>query len=191
MSPKRPGYSIGQYYHFYNRGAHRQPIFNEDDNYFFVLGKIKAYCQKYWITPIAYCLIPNHYHLCLRQDRENPARLVPQYVFNSYGKAFNKRYGHSGTLFEGPHKVHHVNSDEYLRQLCRYIHANPLKHGVVQDLEEWPYSNYLEWIGKRKGTLVDRPFVAEMFPGGPEIYREFVKDYLIDSKDAGWVEFFR
>jgi putative transposase len=72
---------------------------------------------------------------------------LPQLVFNSYGKAYNKRYDHSGTLFEGRYKAKHVDSDCYLRHLCRYIHANPVKDGLVEHLEEWPYSNYLEWNG--------------------------------------------
>lgn len=179
MSPKRPAYTEGSYYHFYNRGAHRRQIFNEDDNYFFLLGKMKETCRKYDIVPIAYCLLPNHYHFCVQQRSQHPARLLPQSIFNSYSKAYNKRYGHSGTLFEGPYKVRHVDSDEYLRQLCRYIHANPVTHGIVQRPEKWPYSNYLEWLDRRGGTLVDRQFVKEMFPGGPDEYQEFVWDYLL------------
>jgi len=64
------------------------------------------------------------------------------------------------------------------RQLCRYIHANPVKDGLVEHLEEWPYSNYLEWIGLRQGTLVDRDFIADTFPDAIE-YEEFVRDYLL------------
>jgi REP element-mobilizing transposase RayT len=178
MPAKRPEYLPGHYYHFYNRGAHRISIFREDDNYLFVLRKMKEYCLSLTLTPIAYCLMPNHYHFLIRQDGENRAGLLSQRVFNSYTKAYNKRYGHSGTLFEGNYRVILVENEAHLLHLCRYIHANPVEHGLVTDLAEWPYSNYLEWIGERNGTLVDRDFVREHFPS-PQSYREFVLDYLL------------
>ena len=138
-----------------------------------VLRKVKAYCRSLTLVPIAYCLMPNHYHFLIRQDGEHPAGLLPQRVFNSYSKAYNKRYEHSGTLFEGNYKVILVESEAHLLHLCRYIHANPVKHGLVADAAEWPYSNYLEWIGERDGTLVDRDFVQDRFPLAQD-YREFV-----------------
>ena len=181
MPTKRPEYLPGHYYHFYNRGAHRVSIFREEDNYLFVLRKTKEYCRSLALTPIAYCLMPNHYHFLIRQDGENRAGLLPQRVFNSYSKAYNKRYEHSGTLFEGNYRVILVENEAHLLHLCRYIHANPVKHGLVTDLAEWPYSNYLEWIGERNGALVDRDFVRKYF-ASPQSYQEFVLDYLIERK---------
>jgi len=181
MPTKRPEYLPGHFYHFYNRGARRISIFREEDNYLFVLRKMKEYCRSLALIPIAYCLMPNHYHFLIRQDGENRAGLLPQRVFNSYSKAYNKRYEHSGTLFEGNYRVTLVENEAHLLHLCRYIHANPVKHGLVIDLMEWPYSNYLEWVGERNGTLVDRDFVREHFVS-PQSYQEFVLDYLIERK---------
>jgi len=164
-------------YHIYNRGAHRNSIFVEEDNYLFVLQKMRQYSEKYHITILAYVLLPNHYHLLLRQDGDAPARYLPQYTFNAYTKAFNKRYEHSGTLFQGPFHAIEVTNEPYLLNLIRYIHANPVLHGLVDDPGMWPYSNYLEWAGERDGTLVDRAFVTEYFPA-PADYRAFVLEYL-------------
>ena len=180
--PKRPQYLPNEYYHLYNRGAHQVFIFREPDNYIFVLRKIKHYCREFDLTPIAYCLMPNHYHFLIRQEDESPAGLLPQRVFNSYTKAYNKRYDHSGTLFEGNYKVIHVQTESHLLHLCRYIHANPVKDGFVTDIEEWLYSNYLEWIGERNGTLVDRDFVKVYFES-PDEYRRFVQDYLEERRE--------
>ncbi len=119
----------------------------------------------------------NHYHFLLCQDGPEPAGLLPQRVFNSYSKAFNKRYGRTGTLFEGPFKAIRIDRDPWLLHVCRYIHANPVKHGLASDLKEWPYSNYLEWIGVRDGKLLDRAFVQEHFPVAGS-YRQFVLDYV-------------
>ncbi|MFN2187766.1 MAG: transposase, partial [Candidatus Promineifilaceae bacterium] len=64
------------------------------------------------------------------------------------------------------------------RHLCRYIHANPVKDGIVHNVEDWPYSNYLEWIGLRHGSLVDRNFIEGVF-GSADNYMEAVQDFLI------------
>jgi len=176
--PRRPPFVQGHIYHIYNRGAGGELIFREEENYFYVIDRIKRYSYAFELSIIAYCLMPNHYHFLIRQHGEDRAGLLPQRVFNSYSKAFNKKYGHSGTLFEGPYKVVHVTQESHLRHLCRYIHANPVKDGLVRKLEEWPYSNYLEWIGERHGTLVDRDFIEGYFHSSVE-YKEFVQDFLI------------
>src|SRR5574340_609124 len=161
MTPPRPPYQPGQYYHFYNRGRSRLNIFLEPENYIFVIQKIVNTTKKYNLTMIAYCLMPNHYHFLVRQDGNYPAGLLPQSVFNRYSKAFNLRYAHHGTLFESPYKVKPIEKDTHLLHLCRYIHGNPQKDGVVNQVDEWPFSNYLEWIGARNGTLFDPLFVQE------------------------------
>lgn len=177
MPQKRPVYLPGQYYHFYNRGAHRISIFKEPENYLFLLRRIKKYVIEFQLTMVAYCLMPNHYHFLTRQDGERPAGLLPQRAFNSYSKAYNKRNEHTGTLFEDNYKVKPVMKFSHLLHLCRYIHANPVKDGLVADPADWPYSNYLEWIGERDGKLYDPGFVRENFSSGEE-YRAFVFEYL-------------
>jgi len=178
---RRPQYHQGGFYHFYNRGAHRASIFNEPRDYHFVLTRMHRYCRAFQLTPIAYCLMPNHYHFLIRQDGEQRAGLLPQRIFNSYVKAYNHRYQHSGTLFEGSYKVAAVDDESYLLHLCIYIHANPVKDGLVAALEDWPYSNYLEWVGLRHGRLVDRAFV-EAYVNDPDRYRHQVELYLEDRE---------
>ena len=152
---------------------------------------MKAYCREFGLAPIAHCLLPNHYHWLIRQDGEQRAGLLPQRVFNSYSKAYNKRYEHSGTLFEGNYRVKPVESDRYLLHLCRYIHANPVIHGLVDDPADWPFSNYLEWTGERDGTLIDREFARAHFPE-PEEYCRFVAEYIAERRlPAGLVEYLR
>ena len=171
----------GNYYHIYNRGARQKSIFREKENYLFVLEKMGKYCQALDLTIIAYCLMPTHYHFLIRQDGEKPAGLLPQRVFNSYTKAYNKRYQESGTLFEHRYQAKHVTDEKYLFHLCRYIHANPVKDGIVGGLDDWPYSNYLEWIGARDGKLFDREFV-DTYLETPADYATFVLDYLLSRK---------
>lgn len=174
---RRPPFYPGGYYHLFNRGANRQPIFHEPTNYVYVQQKMAKAAKRYQLSVIAYCLIPNHYHFLVRQDGDFPARHLAQYVFNAYSKAYNKRYGHSGTLFEGPYEAIAVYTTEYIHNLVRYIHANPTIHGLVNDPFEWPYSNLHEWVGERESALYDPDFVREHFDG-PDAYRRYLVEYL-------------
>ena len=178
MPQPRPAYISGGYYHFYNRGNHKTLIFRDPDNYLFLLRNTKKYLSDLNLTLIAYCLMPNHYHFLVRQDGDNPAGLLIQRIFNSYSKAFNKRYQQTGTLFEDNYRVKAIIQTSHLLHLCRYIHANPVKDGFVSQPADWPYSNFLEWVGLRSGSLVDIAFVSYHFPT-PRAYTNFVSDYLL------------
>jgi len=173
--PVRLPFVPGAYYHIYNRGAGRLPILHEERNYLYLLRLLKAVAAECQVTVIAYCLLPNHYHWLLRQDGETAAGKVPTRVFGSYSQAFNRAYGRSGTLFEGPYKALPVQADRYLVNVCCYIHLNAVHHGLARTPEEWPYSNYLEWIEKRQGTLVDRELIRAYF-ANPRAYEEFTRD---------------
>lgn len=177
MKPGRIVYVPGNYYHIYNRGAHRAPIIRQKANYRFLIQRMKMYSLKYKINIVAFCLLPNHYHFLLRQDGRKRAGLLPQHLFNVYTKAYNKRYNHSGTLFQGSFKVKWVDSQDYLLHLCRYIHANPVLHGLVRKPQDWPWSDYAEWAGLRSRTGGDGEFVNAHFPA-PGAYAAFVDDYV-------------
>jgi len=146
-------------------------------NYAFLLCRLKEHADALQIVVIAYCLMVNQTHFLLRQDGEGSVGTLMQRVFNSYTKAYNERYGRRGTLFEGRYRAIHVDQEPYLLHVCRYIHANPVKHGFVEQVKEWPYSNYHEWVGVRNGSLVDRPLVEGLFASGAD-YEAFVQDYV-------------
>ena len=181
-------FSKGRYYHIYNRGRSRLSICHDQHDYLDILAKLKIYSRKYHITPIAYSLLPNHYHILARQDDTPRASLLPQRIFNSYSKIYNLKYQHSGTIFEGTAKAIAVKDQRYLLHLCRYIHANPVLHGLVRTIDEWPYTNYHEWIETRPGTLIDRSFIQEYFPT-PDAYRQFVIEYLRDRQHPDGLDY--
>ena len=124
--------------------------------------------------------MPNHYHFLIRQNQTNRAGLLPERVFLSYTKAFNKRYQESGTLFEGRFKTKHVDNQPWLLYLCKYIHFNPVKDGLVSSPDSWPYSNYLDWINQRQGKLLDKRFIIDHFQS-PERYQNEMNQFLLDS----------
>lgn len=174
-------FTQGQYYHIYNRGAGKAKIFFNDRNYQYLLRLVKEYYQKHGATIIAYCLMPNHYHFLIRQELGEPLSKFMQVLFNSYVQALNIQQGRTGTLFEGRFKHKRVDTWEYLVILCRYIHRNPVKAGLVKKPEDWVYSNYREWVGLRDGALVDREFVQEHFSSAEE-YVKFANDVEDEKK---------
>ena len=170
------------HYHIYNRGNNRERIFFESDNYLYFLKKLKEY-----LVPVAdvlvYCLMPTHYHIVGRVKQTSEISKISEVskammkLSVSYTKAINKRFQRAGVLFQGQFQAKPVLSSPYLLNLCRYIHGNPVKDGLVADIAQWQYSNYLEWIGERDGKLVDKAFVHDNFDT-PEEYRKFVLEYL-------------
>jgi len=175
------------HYHIYNRGNNREKIFFEPDNYIYFLKKVREY-----LVPVSdvvvYCLMPTHYHIVARvretqevlgdsKPKHSPISTAMMKLSVSYTKAINKRFQRVGVLFQGQFQAKPILTSEYLLNLCRYIHGNPVKDGIVADITQWQYSNYLEWIGERDGKLVDKTFVQDNFDT-PEEYRKFVLEYL-------------
>ena len=172
------------YYHIYNRGNNRERIFFEPDNYVYFLKKIREY-----LVPVSdivvYCLMPTHYHVVGRVRETQTSEVLKTSEVSkammklsvSYTKAINKRFQRVGVLFQGQFQAKPILTSEYLLNLCRYIHGNPVKDGIVADITQWPYSNYLEWIDERDGKLVDKAFVQDNFDT-PDEYRKFVLEYL-------------
>jgi len=181
MPPRRDVFAAGEYYHIFNRGAGRRTLFFSPANYEYCLRLAKRHRQRYGATIVAYCLMPNHYHLLVRQESDIPLSRFINVVFNAYVQAVNRQEARTGTLFEGRFRHVWVDSDAYVAHLCRYIHLNPAAGELVSRPEEWPYSNYLDWIGQRAGTLRDEEFIRQRFPG-PEDYRRFVEDEIGEAR---------
>lgn len=177
MPYRRNAFAPDNIYHVYNRGINGMSIFANPGNYVYLLRKVKRLLTELPITVLAYCLMPNHYHFVLRQDGDIPISTFVQRLFQTYTQAFNKQQGRRGPLFAGRFRHVHVDRDEYVVHLCRYVHLNPVTAGLVSDPAEWPYSNYLEWIGARSGTLVDCAFIQQFFPA-PDDYAAFVQDHI-------------
>lgn len=184
MPYRADAFSSGQYYHIYNRGAARGKLFFNEGNYEYLLRLVLKHCLKYGVTIIVYCLMPNHYHFLLRQETDQPLSRFINVLFNGYVQALNLQQGRSGTLFEGRFRHKRVDDWQYLSHLCRYIHRNPVKAQMVAHPEDWPYSNFREWVGLRESALMDQGFIHEHFPN-PEEYRAFVNDIEDEKKSLG------
>lgn len=145
----------GKYYHIYNRACGFEKLFWENFNYEFFLerfmerlsGILYLYC---------YCLMPNHFHLLVGMKDLNIGEKSSQYYsrkfgdfFNSYTQSFNKYYKRHGSLFSQNFKRKEVDDITYRRMVVIYIHRNPLKHELVDDLRKWQHSSYQEILSAK------------------------------------------
>lgn len=160
-------------YHVYNRGNNRQKIFFSEANYWFFIKKIKKE-----ILPcadlIAYCLMPNHFHLLFvvkehaDRDTDRLSRKLGT-LQSSYTRAINIQENTTGSLFQQKVKSieissihgHQIEAD-YLTTCFHYIHQNPLKAGIVNKLEEWKFSSYNEYAGNSASGMISKSLAKEL-----------------------------
>ena len=180
---RRMQFLTGERYHLYNRGNRTAEVFHAREDYLYFLRQLRDYLQDYPVTLIAYCLMPNHYHLLTRQDGDNAIPEMMQAFGTSLSKTYNKKYDTVGSLFQGKFRDEHVGDMGYLRYLARYLHRNPVQAKLCHAPEDWEFSNYRDVIGRRHGTLCDFSPVLERFEDYANIYREFVLDPLADEWD--------
>jgi len=132
-------FRAGQYYHLYNLGVNHQPIFFNDGNWGYFIKRLKHYFQQELIDIIAYCLMPNHYHLIVYLKTDELSSKIMQPFTVSYTKAVNLQQNRVGSLFKGTFKAKLVDKNEYLLHLSRYIHLNPVFANLVKHPSDWVY----------------------------------------------------
>ncbi|PAU94487.1 hypothetical protein CK503_06735 [Aliifodinibius salipaludis] len=186
MGNNRESFEPNAIYHVYNHGNAGDLIFREDTNYAFFLKRYQKYIPHIADT-FAYCLMPNHFHVMVRvksreallrfakkkypdrdpQSFENFADLISNQFKNfliSYAKSFNKMYDRKGSLFLDNLNRKSITEDSYYTQLICYIHQNPIKHGFVDNITDWPYSSYHSLLSKQAINL-KREEVFKWFGG--------------------------
>jgi len=194
----------GNYYHIYNRGNNGTDLFLENENYSHFLRLYEKYINPVADT-FAWCLMKNHFHILvyLKEDQEinikelsystveSPKEINHSkqfsHLFNSYTQAINKRYDRTGSLFEKPFERKLVSSEKYFNNLVYYIHHNPVHHGFVDKISEYPWSSYDTMISI-KPTKLKREKIIENFDSlenfiyyhNKEHDLEEIKDLLID-----------
>ncbi len=161
------------YYHLLNRGVEKRSIFLDKKDSVTFLALLKRYLTNPDLLPpelqflrvsrrshlyekirlVAYCLMPNHFHLLVRQQTRNAITEFARCLINSYVRYFNDRYERLGPLFQGRIKGILVENDEYLLHLTRYIHRNPEEYWE-RPLREYPYSSYAEYLGLRHTSWI-------------------------------------
>jgi REP element-mobilizing transposase RayT len=146
MANRGHTFAIDEYYHCYNRGTDKRNIFidKQDFSYFLkslvaynsivAMGKLRLYekkvADKKLVEIISYCLLPNHYHLVLRESTENGISEFIKRVGGGYTMYFNEKYERNGVLFQGSFKSKHIEIDQDLRQVIAYVTYNNVVHNI-------------------------------------------------------------
>ncbi|MGK7389472.1 MAG: transposase [Candidatus Cyclobacteriaceae bacterium M2_1C_046] len=173
----------GELYHVYNRGNNSQPLFISRENYLYFLKKIRIGLLPF-CDILAYCLMPNHYHLLIytkdessidiSENKLDPAtnRLSRKIgtLQSSFTQAHNKMYKRTGSLFQQKAKNKHLNNSLYAFTCFHYIHQNPIKAGLCESMEKWEFSSFVDYLGLRKGKLpsYDLAYSLIDIPAEPE-----------------------
>jgi REP element-mobilizing transposase RayT len=180
MPVRRTPFLAGHFYHIYNRGVDAGRVFFSLDNYEYFLSLIANKLRRHGIRIVAYCLMPNHFHLLLGPDLDETVPAFMNGLCGAYTQALNRQRGRQGPLFQGRYRSVEVEAEAYLIHLARYIHLNPVVSRLVVSPIEWPYSNYADIIGRRQGGLGDSSLVPDRFARGDD-YREFVEEGVHDQ----------
>lgn len=205
MGSRNFDFSIGEFYHVYNRGTDKRIIFQDEYDYqrftrlLYLCNSEKnivfrdvleeetyRYDRGNTIIEIgAYCLMPNHFHILLREKVEGGVSLFMLKLLTAYSTYFNNKNRRTGSLFEGKFKATHADNDEYLKYLYSYIHLNPVKiidskwkeNGISdrnkakQYLKNYTYSSYIDNLGGKRSesAILNKGAFPEYFAN----YREF------------------
>ena len=131
----------GAVYHVMNRGGSRQKIFIEKQDYEAFLKTIGEIHERWGVELFAYCLMGNHYHICLRTPEGNLSRVM-RHLDGLYTQRFNRIHRRDGALLRGRYKAIVVDEDAYMAQVVRYIHLNPLAAGLVGEPQGYGWSSH-------------------------------------------------
>jgi REP element-mobilizing transposase RayT len=124
-----------------NRGSSRQKVFLENRDYEAFLNTLSQLHDRWRVEVFAYCLMGNHYHVCLRTPEANLSRVM-RHLDGLYTQRFNRLHRRDGALFRGRYKAIVVDKDTYLTQVVRYIHLNPLGDGLVREPQAYRWSSH-------------------------------------------------
>lgn len=177
----------GALYHIVTRGNNRQSVFRDDHDRARYLERLAFYCEEKEIKLLCYCLMTNHVHLLLETPKGNLSKMMQAFQ-TSYTVYFNIRHHRSGHLFEQRYKAFVVDKDNYLLQVSRYIHLNPVEAGIVEKPQEYRWSSYRKYVRSDTGSVLNTEVILDQFEGTKRDrtmrYREFVEEAV--KKGEPW-----
>ena len=144
-------------HHVILRGNNRQVIFSGESDMRRMLSLLEEHSMVQGVDVHAYVLMGNHLHLLLTPRRDGALSLMMQSVGRSYVRAFNQAHGRTGTLWEGRYRSSVIQTERYLLTCMAYIDLNPVRAGVVEAPENYPWSSHAHYIGRLHQRLLTPP----------------------------------
>lgn len=200
MAYQQTIFANGQIYHIVNRGVEKRTIFTDKRDYVRFIETIGYYIannppsrfsfrnrpllvQHHASSPLVevlcFCLMPNHFHLLVKQVEDKGITQFLSKLSNSYTKFFNTKRKRIGPLLQGSFKAVRIENDEQLIHVSRYIHLNPLIDYLVKDLKSYPYSSYPEYLNLAQG-FCKKDYILHHFPKISDYER-----FVLDQEDYG------
>lgn len=204
-------------YHIYNRGVVKQKIFKNLKDYqrflflLFTANSVEPIRLRVttsesvfqclrgdtYVTVLAYCLMPNHFHLVLKENIDGGIGKFMQKLQMGYAKYFNLKYDGSGAVFQGAYKVRLINSEKYLSVIFLYVHSNPRDLHEIEtykDLVDYEFSSFGEYqdnintTTRMQSVVIDKDFGFEVWPNVQEM-NNFLKNNNMSTSDVDMLGF--
>ena len=216
--------AVGEFYHVFNRGVDKRKVFLTPRNYerftflLFACNNVKPFLNSQHsyrgltsignlvepdrvelVDLICFCLMPNHFHLVLKQKIEKGIPLFMQKLLTGYTMYFNALSKRTGALFQGTYKAVHVENDGYLKHLVRYVHLNPAElkepkwkaRGIANwksthnFVKNYYWSSYADYLSEQRfHQILNIKLIGELLDSA-QSHEEFVKSWLV--KDLGYI----
>lgn len=168
----------GAVYHITSRGNERKDIFKSQADREKFLSYLESATLRYDAIIHVYCLMTNHYHLLLETPSGNLSQIM-RHINGAYTTYFNSKRQRAGHLLQGRFKAILLDMDEYAKELSRYIHLNPIRAKIIDKLEDYQWSSYLDYIGYRTPpSWLEREFILNYFGPKPKIAQENYCDFI-------------
>ena len=217
MAYRKISFTNNEYYHVYNRGIDKRVIFETPVDFqrfadclqfFNSFEKVEIREKRKSSSPedspqgerklvdvICYCLMPNHFHLLLKQRVDNGITTFMKKMGTGYSMYFNITRERTGSLFQGPYKAKAVKDNDYLTHLSRYIHMNPVdlidanwkevgiknKNSTHSFIEKYPWSSYADYVSGRESKIISKNILHELFSALD--YVKFVQDWDVNAPE--------
>jgi len=167
-------------YHVMLRGNYRQNIFLSDQDYEYFSNQLNKITKTYACKIHLYCLMTNHIHLVI-EVRRVPLSKIIHAVTSPYARFINQKIQKTGHLFQGRYKAKLIQNEEYLLELCHYIHLNPLKANLVKHIDEYPWSSHLVYSKRKEVPWVSTEYVFNLLKkhaktNPSHAYENFIND---------------
>ena len=179
----------GGLYHIITRGNNRQRIFGSHEDYSQMLRLLEAQKARLPFYLYAYCLMPNHIHLLVERQKDPISRIMLR-LLTGYSQYHNRRYRKVGHLLQGRYKAILCQADQYLAELVRYIHLNPVRAKLARRPEDYPYSSHRAYLGLDETGLVDVQPVLRGFGARKQLARETYQKFVRAGMKLGHQEEF-
>ncbi len=170
-------------YHVMNRGLNRNPIFIDKGDHVFFFKLLEEVWKRWRIKIFAVCLMKNHYHLCFQTPEPNLSRIM-RHIDGIYTQRFNRVHLRDGPLFRGRYKAMIIDEQEYLAQVIRYIHLNPVKAKMVRSPQDYEWSTHKLYVQSQKQPPWFRNNLIKEWFGNTKKFHEYVlkgNDEYIDK----------